>query len=193
MQQKDEGKNRGQNAAGKLHQSGAHQIAHAFHVAHDARHQRAGAVFVVVGHAQQAHVALHLAAHLRDKPLACLGEQLRQRERGNRLHQHGAEDDGDHLGQQRRVAVRRKNFIEQRLGGVGQHQAGDAVDGHQRQARDQQTFARSDQRANLRPEFFQVRLALGQIRLARACAAAVRRTLRTHAHADTAAAHCAHC
>ncbi len=50
MQQKEERQHGGQQAAHKLHQPGAHQVAHAFHVGHDARHQRAGAILVVVGH-----------------------------------------------------------------------------------------------------------------------------------------------
>ena len=78
MQQKKEHQHSGQQAADKLHQPGADQVAHAFHVGHDARYQRAGAVFIVVSNRQQAHVPLHLPAHLGDQPLAGLGEQLRQ-------------------------------------------------------------------------------------------------------------------
>ena len=60
----------GQHPADKLHQARAHQVAHAFHVGHDARHQRARAVLVVIGDGKQAHVALHLPPHFGDKPLA---------------------------------------------------------------------------------------------------------------------------
>ena len=72
MQQIEECQNGGQHAANKLNQAGADQVAHAFNVAHDARNQRAGAVLVVVGDGQQADMALHLAAHLGNQPLAGL-------------------------------------------------------------------------------------------------------------------------
>ncbi len=78
MQQVEKGQHGSQQATHKIHQPGAHQVAHAFHVGHDTRHQRAGAVFVVVGDRKQAHMTLDLPAHLGDQPLAGLGEQLRQ-------------------------------------------------------------------------------------------------------------------
>ena len=70
MQEINKGEYRSQHAAQELHQPGADQIAHAFDVGHDARHQRAGAVLVVIGHGKQPHVALHLTAQLGDQPLA---------------------------------------------------------------------------------------------------------------------------
>jgi hypothetical protein len=76
MQQVKKGQHGGQQAPDKIDQPGAHQVAHAFHIGHDARHQRAGAVFVVVGDRKQAHMALDLASHLGDQPLTGLGEQL---------------------------------------------------------------------------------------------------------------------
>ena len=78
MQQVEEGQHGGQQASNKIDQPGAHQVAHAFHVGHDARHQRASAVFVVVADRKQAHVALNLPSHLGNQPLAGLGEQLRK-------------------------------------------------------------------------------------------------------------------
>ena len=91
--QVEERQHRGEQAADKLDQPGADQVAHAFHVGHDARDERAGAVLVVVGHREQAHVALHLAAHLGDQALAGFGKQLRERERSDGLHDHGARND----------------------------------------------------------------------------------------------------
>ena len=94
----------GEQAADKLHQPGAHQVAHAFHVRHDARHQRAGAVLIVVGDGEQAHMLLHLAAHLGNQPLACLGKQLRERKGGDGLHHHRRKNQRNDAGQQIRDA-----------------------------------------------------------------------------------------
>ena len=55
----------GDQSAGEIHQAGAQQIAHAFHVAHDARHQSAGFVGVVKGNRQAGDVRLHLLAQVR--------------------------------------------------------------------------------------------------------------------------------
>ena len=92
MQEVKKRQHGGQQAAHKLHQAGAHQVAHALHIGHDARHQRAGAVLIVVGDREQAHVPLHLAAHLGNQPLAGFREQLRERERSDGLHHHGREN-----------------------------------------------------------------------------------------------------
>ena len=88
--------------------------------------------------------------------------------------------------------LRRKHPVQQRLRGIGQHQAGHAVDGHQPHPGEQQPFARGHQRPNLRPQFLQVGLALGQLRLPRSRSAPMRRALGAHAHAHPAAPHRAH-
>ena len=62
------------------------------------------------------------------------------------------------------------------------HQAGDAVDDHQPHAGHEQPQARANQRLDLRPELFQIGLALGQIGLAGARAAAMRRALGPRAY-----------
>ena len=59
----------------EIHQAGADQVAHAFHVAHDARHQHAGLVGIVVGDRQPADVFLHRAAQFGDQPLRRLRKQ----------------------------------------------------------------------------------------------------------------------
>ena len=71
VQQKKKHEHGREHAAHKIHQACAHQVAHAFHVRHDARHQRARAVFIVVSHRQKAHVLLHLTPHLGDQTLPC--------------------------------------------------------------------------------------------------------------------------
>ena len=75
MQKIDKRENRGAHATDKLNQSRADEVAHAFHIAHDARHQRASTVLVVIGDRQQAHVLLHLPSHIGDQALARLREQ----------------------------------------------------------------------------------------------------------------------
>ena len=84
-----------QHAADEIHQPGADQVAHAFHVVHDARDQRAGFVGVVIAHRQPADVLLHLAPQLRDQALPFFGEQLGERERGDALNQRGGEHAAD--------------------------------------------------------------------------------------------------
>jgi hypothetical protein len=77
MQQEDERHHRRQQAAHKLHQAGADQVAHAFHVAHDARNQQAAAVLVVEADRKQAYVPLHLLAQIGNHALRGLRQQLR--------------------------------------------------------------------------------------------------------------------
>ena len=60
---------RREHAADKVHQSGADQVAHAFHVGHDARHQVARAIGVVEADREPSDVRLHLAAQLGDQAL----------------------------------------------------------------------------------------------------------------------------
>ena len=52
------------------------QIPDAFHVAHDAGHQRAGLVGVIVGDRQAPDVLLHLLAQFGDQALRRLGKQI---------------------------------------------------------------------------------------------------------------------
>ena len=172
---------------------GADQVAHAFDVGHDARDQRTGAVLVVIGHGKQAHVALHLAAQFGDQPLAGLGKQLRERIRGERLHCHGSKHDEDDARQQFGVRMlRRQHLVEQRLRHEGQHQAREAVDDHQHEAAQDEPLARSHEGLDFRPDFSQVRFGFGQVGLAGACAAPVRRALGAHAHSHSSAAKSTH-
>ena len=67
--QKDESQDRSKQAADKLHQARADEVAHALDVAHDARDQQAGAVFVVEADRQTANMPLHLLAQFRNHAL----------------------------------------------------------------------------------------------------------------------------
>ena len=76
----------GQYSADELDHAGADQVAHAFDIRHDARHQLAGLVRIVVSDRQAADVLLNLAAQFRDQFLAFDGKQLSQRKRGDALN-----------------------------------------------------------------------------------------------------------
>ena len=65
MHQEDECHDRSEQAADKLDEARADEVAHAFDVAHDARYQQAGAVFVVEADRKTAYMLLHLLAQFR--------------------------------------------------------------------------------------------------------------------------------
>ncbi len=187
MQQVDEREHCREHAADELHQPRAHQVAHTLHIAHDARDQRSGAVLVVVGHRKQPNVLLHLPAHIGNQALPRLREQLRERERCDRLQQHRRKNVCDEARQQSRIPVRRQDLIQKRLAGIGQDQTGDPVHRHQAKPNHEQSLARHNQRPDLRPEFFDVDFAFRLVGLASARAPPMRRTLRAHPHAHSAA------
>ena len=129
MDQVDQGDRRGHEAAYKFHQARANQIADAFDVAHDARDQHAGFVGVVERDGQAPDVGLHLAAQLGDHALRGLREKLRKRERRKSLNERGCQ----HRKRQRRKKTYltvQDDVIHEVFGGSGEHQAGDAVNGH---------------------------------------------------------------
>src|ERR1700722_13552363 len=72
----------------------------------------------------------------------------------------------------------------------GQREAGDAIDGHQHQADQQQPFSRPHQPPDLRHRFAEICFLLRLID-AGARASAVRRTLSAHSDPDPAT-HCSH-
>ena len=89
MQQVDQGKQRGHDAAGKFDQAGADQVADAFDVAHDPGNQHAGFIGVVVGDLQAADVGLHFFAHFGNHAPGGFGEQLGERKRSESLNDGG--------------------------------------------------------------------------------------------------------
>ena len=123
----------GEHAADEIHQAGADQVAHALHVAHDARDQRAGFVGVVVGHRQAPDVLLHLAAQLGNQALALFGEQLGQGEAGDALHDGGGEYRAHQRVQQVRLVLV-DDVVHQEFGRAGQHQAAEAANQHEQEA-----------------------------------------------------------
>ena len=143
-EQDDEREQRRQDAADEFHQAGADQVAHAFHVVHDAGDQGAGLVGIVVGHRQPADVLLHLAPQLGDQSLALLGKQLREGERGDALNDGGGENRADDPFQQVDLVLV-DHVIDQKLGGAGQDQAAQPADDHQQEAEREFAAARADE------------------------------------------------
>ena len=133
LQQDHQRYQRLQNAADEFGEARADEIAHAFHVAHDARDESAALGGVVIGHGEAADVLLHLAAQLRDQALAFLGEQLGERERGDRLDDGGAEDH-QHERREQVVLVLIDDVVEYDFRRVGQHHAHADIDQHQQEA-----------------------------------------------------------
>ncbi len=66
-----------------------------FDVAHDARHQHARLVGVVIRDREPANVLLHFAAQLGNQLLRGLGKRLGQSEGGQALEDRGAQHDAD--------------------------------------------------------------------------------------------------
>ena len=88
--------------------------------------------------------------------------------------------------------LRGEHLVQQRLCGIRQHQAGDAVDGHQHQPADEQTLARRHQRPDLRPELLQVWASAWASPPGRARAAPCGRALGAQLPIPIPAAHGAH-
>ena len=121
-----------------------------FGVAHDARDQDAGLGRVEVADRQAHHVRLHALAHVGDGALRRHAEDLRERERGHRLHERGGagrqRDRHEQIG-----AVLPDHFVDELLGRRRQHQAGQAADEHKDQADRQPAPVRPEQLARLAP------------------------------------------
>ena len=73
------------DAAGELHEAGADEVPDAFGVGHDARDQHAGLGRVEVADRQPRDVRLDAPPHVGDRALRGDAEDLRQRERRDRL------------------------------------------------------------------------------------------------------------
>ena len=131
--QNGEGNDRGEQAADKVHQAGADEVAHPFDVAHDARDQHAGLVGVVIRDGEPPNVLLHPAAQLGDQLLRRLGERLGQGKRGQALDERRQQHNSHQRIEQLEMPLA-DDVVDQILGGSRKHQPGDAVDDHQSQA-----------------------------------------------------------
>jgi hypothetical protein len=76
---------------------------------------------------------LDLLAHLRDQALGSFGQQLRERERGHRLHRGGEPHQQDQRYQEPDLAGH-DHIVNDELGRGGQDQPADPVDQHEREA-----------------------------------------------------------
>ena len=103
------------------------------------------------------------------------------------------ENQGDDSPQEFGMRMQRgKHGIQQRFAGVGQHQSGHAVDGHQNHSTQDQPFARLDQCPHLRPQLFEVRQALARLSRRPTPSARVRRALRPRSHPHSVAPNSTH-
>ena len=75
-----------EQSPGKIDQAGTDQVAHAFHVGHDARYQNSALGRIMKCDRQPPDMSLHLLPKLGDQALGGLGEQLREREGSNPLN-----------------------------------------------------------------------------------------------------------
>ena len=128
---------------------------------------------------------LHLPAQLGDQALRRLGEQLRERERGDGLNRRWPSAPRAMIGSSRCPCRLDSTPSTKGFDDGGQHQAADAVDDHQHEAQRQQPAPRPDELPHLRPRLSQLRLrrragVSGAIRVARAkwCAPLYRKCRR---------------
>ncbi len=112
-QQDDERKNTGHQAAEKLHQACADEVANAFDVAHDARNQLAGFVRIVVSDWKPPNVRLNPFAHVGNHALGGFGKKLGERVRSDALHD-GRANDNQHDGQQQ-VSLMLANYVIEKI------------------------------------------------------------------------------
>jgi hypothetical protein len=147
----------GDDRSGELHETGADEIPDPFRVRHDARDQDAGLGRVEIANRQAHDVRLDVLAHLGDRALRGDAEDLRVPERRRGLHERGRAD-GERDIRQELPPVLRHHFVHQPLGGPGRHQAGQAVDEHQRQPQREASAMLPNQPTRLFPG------ALGELR-----------------------------
>ena len=150
-------KQRRQQPAKEVHHARTDQVAHAFHIRHDARHQRTRAVLVEERNRQPTDMCLYLFAQLRDQFLPGFRKQLRQRIRRSALQQRSRHHHAYDLRQQRQVMFVH-HPIDQNSDRPGEHQPARAVHDHQQKAERKQPPARLDQLPHIRPDLFQRRL-----------------------------------
>ena len=143
-------KRRGDEAADELDEAGADEVPDALGVAHDARDEHAGLRGVEVAHRQPHHVRLDALAHVGDRALRRDAQNLRQRERGHRLHSVAATA-ASAIGVSRSVRPLPTTSSMSHLRRERQDQAGEAADEHQRQAERQAAAMRPDQLARFAP------------------------------------------
>ena len=119
--QNDECQHRRQQTAQKIDESGADQVAHAFHIGEDARHHRSRFGRIVVSNWKTSNVLLNLPPHIGNQPLRRLREQLSQSKGGDALN-HGGCDYSDQDLVKPPDMLLHDHVIDQELRGCRQHQ-----------------------------------------------------------------------
>ena len=143
----------GDDRSGELHEAGADEVPDPFRVRHDARDQDAGLRRVEIADRQAHHVRLDVLPHFGDGALRGDAKDLGVAERGRRLDECGGAD-GERDVRQELPPVLCHHFVHQPFGGPGRHQAGQAVDEHQRQPQREPLAVLPNQRPRLFPGAF---------------------------------------
>ncbi len=172
-----------QHTADKINNTCTDDVAHAFDVAHDARHQRARTIFVVEAHAQAPDMFLHPHAQLGNQPLPRFAQCLREGVGGDSLQngraQHGGDDDGQPI-----HPAMDEDRIDQRLERDRQDQRSRTVYQHQAEAHQQQSPPWQHQGLDFWPDLgqhcTQLRLGLCVARTGTCSPTSGRRVYRTH-------------
>ena len=147
---------------GQLHEAGADQVPDAFGVGHDPRDQDAALGRVEVADRQAHHVRLDVLAHVGDRALRGDAENLRVRERAERVDDRRHADRHCELRQQVPVFLG-DDIIHQVLCRPGKDEAGQAVDQHQREPEREPLAMDPDQAARFFPRASGERFLLGRL------------------------------
>ncbi len=137
--------------AQQLHDAGADQVPDPFGVGHDPGDQHPGLGRVEVAHRQAQQVLLHRLSQVGDRPLRRDAHDLRQPERGRRLHQRREAHRERQFAQQVH-AVLRQDAVDEEFRAGGKHQAGQTVHHHQQHADGELAAVGPDQFAGLAPD-----------------------------------------
>ncbi len=150
IEQHGEREHGGDETAGQLHESRAHQVTDAVRVGHDARDEDAGLRGVEVADRQMRYVLVDGSAHLRNRALGGDPEHLGQRERRDRLNE-SRRASGERNRHQQVVPPPAEDVVDEQLGRAGQHETRQPVDQHHGETKAEPAAARPDESARLLP------------------------------------------
>ena len=156
IKEDDEGDGCGDETTTQVHEPSADQVPDPFSIGHDPRDEDTRLCGVEVTDRQARHMRLHLFADLHDGTLGCKAQHLRERERGDGLHERGRSSRQGERHQEVGTLVD-VDLIDQKLRGGGQHQPGEAIDEHQPKAQDEPLSMRQDELSRLAPDDRQAR------------------------------------
>ena len=151
VEEDDERHDRREDRAGQLHETRADQIADAFGVGHDARNQDAALGRVEVADRQAHDVRLDVLAHVGDRALRGDAQHLRVGERRDDVDDRRRAGRHGQLRQQIPLAAGVITSSIRILGRGRQHEPGQPIDDHHRQADAEALAVRPDERARFFP------------------------------------------